>query len=193
MLDIKYIRENIELVKQGIKNKNYNPAIVDNVLEKDESRRTLISQIESLRSKRNVLNDQLKNGRDEKLITESVALKRQLDDLEPQLRQAEEEFENLMYQVPGIPLPEVPVGKDEKDNKVVRLWGEPKKFDFTPKSHVELAQDLDIIDFERGSKVAGFRGYYLKNEGVMLQFALMQYTLQKFISHGYTPVAPPSS
>ena len=191
MLDIKYIRENIELVKQGIKNKNYNPAIVDNVLEKDESRRTLISQIESLRSKRNVLNDQLKNGRDEKLITESVALKRQLDDLEPQLRQAEEEFENLMYQVPGIPLPEVPVGKDEKDNKVVRLWGEPKKFDFTPKSHVELAQDLDIIDFERGSKVAGFRGYYLKNEGVMLQFALMQYTLQKFISHGYTPVAPP--
>jgi len=191
MHDIKYIRENVELVKQGIKNKNLNPQVVDNLLEKDETRRSLIAKIEDLRSKRNTLNDSLKKGRDEKLITESVALKKQLDDLEPQLRQVEGEYESLMYQVPGIPLPDVPVGKDEKDNKVVRLWGEPKKFDFTPKSHVELAQDLDIIDFERGSKVAGFRGYFLKNEGVMLQFALMQYTLQKFISHGYTPVAPP--
>ncbi len=191
MLDIKYIRENTQLVKQGIKNKNYDPQIVDNVLEKDEARRALIAKIEDIRSKRNTLNDQLKKGRDEKLISESVAYKKQLDDLEPQLRQTEEEFESLMYQVPGIPLPEVPVGKNEKDNQVVRVWGEQRKFDFTPKSHVEIAQALDIIDFDRGSKVAGFRGYFLKNEGVMLQFALMQYTLQKFISRGYTPITPP--
>jgi len=191
MLDIKYIRENTQLVKQGIKNKNYDPQVVDNVLEKDDARRALIAKIEDIRSKRNTLNDQLKKGRDEKLISESVAYKKQLDDLEPQLRQTEEEFESLMYQVPGIPLPEVPVGKNEKDNQVVRVWGEQRKFDFTPKSHVEIAQALDIIDFDRGSKVAGFRGYFLKNEGVMLQFALMQYTLQKFISRGYTPITPP--
>jgi len=191
MLDIKYIRENTELVKQGIKNKNFDPQIVDIILDKDESRRRLISQIEELRSKRNNLNDKLKNGRDEALITESVALKKQLDDLEPQLRQTESEFENLMYQVPGIPLPEVPVGKDEKDNQVVRLWGEKKIFEFTPKTHDEIAKALDLIDLERGSKVAGFRGYFLKSEAVMLQFALMQYTLQKFISHGYTLMTPP--
>ena len=191
MLDIKYIRENEQLVKSGIKNKNLNPQIIDNILEKDEKRRSLISKIEEIRAQRNTLNDSLKNGRDEKLISESVDLKKQLDDLEPELRQIDEEFDNLMLQVPGIPLPEVPVGKDETGNKVVRLWGKKKDFDFTPKSHVDIAQGLDIIDFERGSKVAGFRGYFLKNEGVMLQFALMQYTLQKFISHGYTPITPP--
>ena len=191
MLDIKFIRENKDLVRNGVKNKNLNPDVIDAVLEKDETRRTLILKIEEIRSQRNKLNDELKKGRTDDLINQSVTLKKQLDDLEPQLRQTDSELENLMYQVPGIPLPEVPVGRDESENKVVRLWGEPKKFDFTPRSHVEIAQSLDLIDFDRGSKVAGFRGYFLKNEAVMLQFALMQYTLQKFISHGYTPITPP--
>jgi len=191
MLDIKYIRENTDLVKQGIKNKNYDPQVVDRVLEKDTARRDLIAKTEEIRAKRNELNEKLKNGRDEELIKESVKLKKELDDLHPQLKQIEEEYNSLMLQVPGIPLPEVPIGKDENDNKVVKVHGTKKEFDFTPKSHIELGQDLDILDIERGSKIAGFRGYFLKNEGVLLQFALMQYTLKKFIEHGYTPVVPP--
>ena len=191
MLDIKFIRENPDKVKQGCKNKNLNPDIVANVLSVDEQRRDLIAKVQDLRSKRNDINDQLKKSRDEKLIEETTKLKVALQDLEPQLRTLEETFDELMLQVPNVPLDEVPVGKDESGNQVIRTWGEKPKFDFEPKTHIQLAEDLDLVDFERGSKVAGFRGYFLKNEAVQLQFALMQYTLQKFISKGYTPMTPP--
>lgn len=191
MLDIAYIRENTEKVKQGIKNKNLNPEIVDQLLASDTKRRELIGQIEVLRAQRNKLNDQLKSARTPELIEESVNLKTELETLEPELRQTEEELNILLLQVPGIALDEAPVGKDSTGNVVIRTWGEVPKFDFSPKTHIELGESLEIIDFERGSKVAGFRGYYLKNEAVMLQFALMQFTLQKFIAKGYTPVTPP--
>jgi len=191
MLDIAYIRENPDKVKQGVKNKNLNSDIVDRVLASDSQRRQLIGQIETLRAERNTLNDELKLARTPELIKKSTELKQKLQDLEPALRLVEEEFNSLMLQVPGIPLDEVPVGKDSSGNEVVRTWGDLPKFDFPPKTHIELGESLDLIDIERGSKVAGFRGYFLKNEAVMLQFALMQYTLQKFISKGYTPVTPP--
>jgi len=191
MLDIAYIRENPDKVKKGITNKNLNPDVVDAILLSDANRRDLIGQIEEIRAERNKLNDELKTSRTPELIAKSSELKQKLQDLEPQLRQVEGEYDSLMLQVPGIPLDEVPVGKDDSANEVIRTWGDIPKLDFTPKSHIELGESLDIIDIERGSKVAGFRGYFLKNEAVMLQFALMQYTLQKFIAKGYTPVTPP--
>lgn len=191
MLDIKFIRENADKVRQGVKNKNLNPDIVDNVLSVDEKRRSLMGEIQLLRSKRNDLNDKLKSGRDEGIIKETTELKVKLQDLEPQLRQLDETFDDLMLQVPNVPLDEVPVGKDSSGNKEYKTWGDIPKFDFTPKTHVEIGEALGILDLDRGSKVAGFRGYFLKNEGVQLQFALMQYTLQKFISRGFTPVTPP--
>ncbi len=191
MLDIAYIRENPDKVKQGIVNKNLNPEIVDKVLSADSSRRDLIGKIEAIRAERNKLNEELKVARTPDLIKMSGELKEKLQTLEPQLRIVEEEFNGFMLQVPGMPLDEVPIGKDGSGNIVVRTWGDVPKFDFPIKNHIELGESLNILDLERGSKVAGFRGYYLKNEGVMLQFALMQYTLQKFISKGYTPVTPP--
>ncbi len=191
MLDIAYIRENPDKVKQGITNKNFNPDIVDKVLTSDAKRRDLIGQIEVIRAERNKLNDELKSERTPELMTKSGQLKEKLQTLEPQLREAEEEYASLMLQIPGVPLDEVPVGKDSTGNEIIRTWGEIPKLNFTPKNHIELGESLNLIDVERGSKVAGFRGYYLKNEAVMLQFALMQYTLQKFISRGYTPVTPP--
>jgi len=191
MLDIAYIRENTEKVKRGIVNKNLNPEIVDQVLEADAKRRDLIGKIEIIRAERNKLNDELKVARTPELMQKSAELKEKLQNLEPELRQVEEEYDSLMLRIPGVPLDEVPVGKDSTGNTVVRTWGEVRKFDFPIKTHIELGESLDIIDFERGSKIAGFRGYFLKNEAVMLQFALMQYTLQKFIAKGYTPVTPP--
>lgn len=191
MLDIAYIRENPDKVKEGIKNKNFNPEIVDKVLSSDTRRRDLIGQIEVIRAERNKLNDELKTARTPELMAKSGELKEKLQVLEPKLREVEEEFNYLMLQVPGVPLEEVPVGKDGTENVIYRTWGEVPKLDFVPKTHIELGESLNIIDIERGSKVAGFRGYFLKNEGVMLQFALMQYTLQKFIARGYTPVTPP--
>ncbi len=191
MLDINYLRENADKVKQAAKNKNRNADAVDKAIGLDIDRRRLIINIEGIRSERNKLNEQLKVARTEDLMKKTSELKTQLQDLEPQLRQVEENLESLLHQIPNVPLDEVPVGQDETGNKVVKTWGNLPQFDFSPKSHVELAQNLDIIDFDRGSKVAGFRGYFLKGDAVMLQFALMHYTLQKFIAKGYTPVVPP--
>lgn len=191
MLDINYIKENPDKVKQGIKNKNLNPDVVDNLLAVDKKRRDLIGQVEQIRSQRNALNEKLKKERKQEIIEESVKYKIKLENLEPELKKLQESFDQLMLQIPNIPLDEVPVGKDESGNKVVKTWGEKPKFDFKPKDHIELGVSLNMLDLERGAKVAGFRGYYLKNDGVLLQMALMQYTLNKFIQKGYTPIIPP--
>ncbi len=191
MLDINYIRDNQEKVKAACQNKNKNSEVVDRLLSIDSERRQLIVETQNIRAERNILNEQLKSERTPELIDKSTALKEKLQDLEPRLRQIESDFDSLMLQLVNVPLDDVPVGKDESGNQVVRTWGEIKKLDFTPKNHIELAEKLDLIDFDRGSKVAGFRGYFLKNQAVLLQFALMQFTLQQFVAHGYTPITPP--
>lgn len=191
MLDINYIRDNAEKVKQGAKNKNRDASAVDKVLELDIARRKLISEIENIRSERNKLNDELKIARSPELIEKSSTLKTKLQDLEPKLRDIETDLGVYMLQIPNVPMDIVPVGKDESGNQEVKVWGDIPHFSFTPKTHVELAESLDLIDLDRGSKVAGFRGYFLKNDAVLLQFALMQYTLQKFVSKGFTPLVPP--
>ena len=191
MLDIQYIRDNAELVKTSAKNKNANPAVVDNLLAVDVKRRELIGKVEIIRAERNKLNDQLKTARTDELITKSKELKVELENIEPELKQLETSFADLMLQIPNVALPEVPVGKDETGNIVVKEWGTKPKFDFTPKDHVAIAQQNGWLDLERGSKVAGYRGYYLKNDAALLQIRLMQYALKKFVGKGYTPIIPP--
>lgn len=191
MLDIQFIRDNKEKVKEAVINKGLNPEVVDNLLRADEKRRGLIVQVEKLRSRRNDLNARLKSSRSDSLITQSKELKMELQDLEPQLKQVEEAYSDLMLQVPNVPLDDVPVGKDESGNVVHHKWGQKPVFDFEPKDHIELGTKLGILDLDRGSKVAGFRGYFLKGKGVVMQMALMRYALDKFIEKGYTPMIPP--
>ncbi len=191
MIDINYIRENAQKVRFAASNKNLNPQIVDNLLEVDQNRRDLIKKIEHIRAQRNTLDLQLKVTRTNELIEQSKILKGKLQDLEPQLRQVESAFSQLMLQIPNIPLDDVPIGKDSSANIQIRTWGEKPSFDFPAKDHSTLSTALDLIDFERGSKVAGYRGYFLKNELVQLQFALMHYSLQKFLAKGYTLITPP--
>jgi seryl-tRNA synthetase len=191
MLDINYIKENPDKVRQGIKNKNLNPEVIDHLLDVDKTRRELIGKVEDLRGQRNKLTEKLKSERDQELIAKASQIKQQLKDLEPELKKVQESFDELMLQIPNIPLDDVPVGKDESGNKKVKEWGKKPEFDFEPKDHIELGLSLNMLDLERGAKVAGFRGYYLKNDGVLLQMALMQYTLNKFIQKGYTPIIPP--
>lgn len=191
MLDIQFIRANPKKVKEACGNKNLNPAVVDNLLRADEKRRDLIQKVEAIRAKRNQINDELKKKQTKTLIGQSKELKATLQDLEPQLKQVQEAFDDLMLQVPNIPLDDVPKGKDESNNVVYRKWGKKPKFDFNPKNHIELGTSLDILDLDRGSKVAGFRGYFLKNKGVVMQMALMRYALDKSIEKGYTPMIPP--
>ena len=191
MLDVQFIRDNVGIVKQGAKNKNFDPKIVDDFIATDAIRRELISKVEDIRAKRNTLNNQLKSERTDDLIKQSKELKGQLEAIEPKLKEVQADFDRLLLHIPNIPLDEVPVGKNEDSNVVVREWGDKRNFDFEPKDHVALGEANDWLDLERGAKVAGFRGYFLKNEGAMLQVKLMEYALKKFIGHGYTPMIPP--
>ncbi len=191
MLDIQYIRDHADKVKENARNKNLNPAVVDNLLEIDGKRRALIAQVEKIRGKRNLLNEELKKSRTDELIAESKALKGELEELEPELKTLENSFADLMLQIPNVALDDVPIGKDETENVVVREWGKKPEFDFEPKDHVEIATQNGWLDLERGAKVAGFRGYYLQGEAALLQIKLMQYALNKFVAKGYTPMIPP--
>jgi len=191
MLDIQFIRDNTELVKKATKNKNHNPTVVDNLLVADNKRRELIQKVETIRSERNALNELLKKNRTDELIEKSNKLKTTLQTLEPDLKQVETTYADLMLQIPNVPLYEVPVGKDETGNVVVREWGKKPTFKFKALDHVELGTKNHWLDLERGSKVAGYRGYYLQGEAVLLQLRLMQYALNKFIQNGYAPIIPP--
>lgn len=169
MLDINFIRENIDLVKKTIINKHASVNI-DKLLELDKKRRELISEIETLRTQRNIVAK-------ERDIEKGKEIKSKLEKLEPQLENVNQDFYNLMILVPNITLSDTPIGKDESENKVIRKWGEPKKFDFQIKDHIELGNLLNLIDTETAAKVTGSRFTYLKNEAVILQFAIIRFTL----------------
>ncbi len=187
MLDIKFIRENLELCKTAAKNKN-REVEWGHLLALDDKRRALIGKSEAIRAKRN---------KAEKAMTDEErqagrALKREMKALEEELRTVEQDFNVLMLTVPNVPDPSVPVGKDANGNKEVKQWGEPPKFDFQAKDHIELGKSLDLIDFDRGAKIGGFRAYFLKNEAAQMELALMWYTLNKLVAKGYTPLIAPS-
>lgn len=192
MLDIKFIRANPDKVKEAIKLKNIELDL-DHLLELDSQVRQLKQKLDDLRAQKNKASDEIKRGGDKQAIVadmkkvdqESDAVLRSLKEVEPQLN-------SLMYKTPTIPSPDTPRGKDESDNKVISVWGEPTKFDFQPKDHMQLGKDLDIIDFKQGVKVSGYRGYYLKNQAVMLQMGFLMYALQKAIKRGFSPMLPPT-
>lgn len=187
MLDIKFIRENLELCKTAAKNKN---RVVDwdGLLALDEKRRELIGKAELLRAQRN----EISKKRTEDAFARGKEIKDALKTLDEDLRAVEERFNSEMLTVPNVPDKSVPVGKDETGNVEIKKWGKPTEFDFTPKDHIELAASLDLVDFERGAKVGGSRAYFLKNEAAILEFAVLFYTFQKLIAKGYTPLIAPS-
>lgn len=189
MIDIQYIKNNVEKVKKAALNKN-RKADIDGILKLDEKRRELIKEAQNLREKRNEISKQ--NPPTKEIIEEGKKIKESLKNIENNLTNVEIELKNLMLYVPNVPLDEVPVGSDETGNIEIKKWGETPKFDFQIKDHIELATSLDLVDFERGNKVSGFRGYFLKNEGAVLHMALLFYVFQKLIKKGYTPVIAPS-
>jgi seryl-tRNA synthetase len=192
MLDIKFIRENSEKIKEAARNKNID-LDVDKLLCVDEERKELQSEVEKLQAEKNKLAKKVKIGKPTKeQIEKGKRIKSEVSEIEKQFKKIENEYLNLMVKVPTIPSEDTPIGKDEGGNVEVFKWGEPTKFNFEPKSYLELAKDLDLIDFERGVKTAGYRGYYVKNEAVMLQMGLMMYALEKLISKGFTPIIPPT-
>lgn len=195
MLDIKFIRENAEAVQKAAEDKNIKIDI-QALLQVDKERVDLMQKIEELQSVKNELNQKMKSAQNDderqQIIVEGKEIKEKIDEKEPALKDAKERFEELMVKVPTVQASDVPVGASDKDNRVVYEKGEKREFDFKPKTHIEIGKDLDLIDFERGVKVAGFRGYYLKNDGAALTMAIMMYGLQKMISKGFMPMIPPT-
>lgn len=196
MLDIKFIRENIDLVKLGAKKKHIEIDL-DKLIEIDDKRRALLTEVETMRAEQNKVSDAIGgNAAPEdrsRLIEDMRVLKDKLQAKEKDLEEVQHEWQLLMVQVPNIPDPSVPEGDSDADNQEIRVWGEKPNFSFIPKSHVDLMQSHEMADFERGTKVSGFRGYFLKGDGALLNWAVWQFVLNHFVQKGgFTPMLAPS-
>ncbi|MDP3015079.1 MAG: serine--tRNA ligase [bacterium] len=184
MLDINFIRQNSEEVKKGVAAKNVNPQLVDDFLVLDNEWRELVKETDDLRAEQKKLSEERK-------INEAKELKNKIQNLEERLKQVETERQKILYQLPNLPLEDVPVGKNESEDIVLREVGEKLSFDFEPKDYLELAEKLDLIDIKRASKVSGSRFGYLKNQAALLEFALIKLALDTAAKHGFTPIIPP--
>jgi len=195
MLDIKFIRENKQIVQEGAK-KKFIDIDIGKLIALDDERLKQLKEVEDLRSEVNRVSNDISRNQDmalkTQLIEEMRTVKEDIKQKEEKLRATMEEWHKIMLQVPNVPDISVPNGKSEEENIEVRAWGEKPVFDFTPKDHVAILENLDLADFERGTKVSGFRGYFMKNDGALLFFALWQYFLDYFVSQGYTPMIVPS-
>jgi len=193
MLDINFIRNNSETVKQAAKNKLIDVDI-DRLLFLDAEIRKNTVDIDLLRNERNSLSKLNKNespGEKEKSAEKVKKIKQVLTEKETCLENSRKEFNQLMLNVPSVTAPEVPVGKDESDNVEIKRRGDIPEFDFAPKDHMELAESLDLIDMPRAVKFAGSRAYFLKNEGMLLELAVCRYVLDKLVSKGFVPMSVP--
>lgn len=189
MLDIKFIRENKDLVKTAAKNKN-RTVDLDKLIELDDRRKALRGQIDTIQMERNKL---AKGGSaNQEFRIKGKELKEKAGELEEELRKIEEELKAQILSVPNVPDKSVPVGKDSSGNVEIKKWGEIPKLGFKPLDHIALAKKHDLVDFERGVKVGGFRSYFLKNEAAIMEFAVLMYTYKKLISKGYIPLIAPS-
>lgn len=182
MLDIKFIRENPKLVEKGAKDKGAD-INVEHILKLDNKVRELEVIVQKLREERN----KVAKERD---IEKGKELKIKLEKEENALKAVAEELKKTLLEIPNLPLVDVPLGS--KDNfEIIKTEGKPQKFDFTPKDHLELGEALDIIDVQKASKVSGSRFAYLKGEGALLEFALINFALENLVKEGFTPVIPP--
>ncbi len=191
MLDIKWITEDPEKIKKAAKDKNVKLDI-DSLIKKIEARKELLQKSENLRARQNEVSKLIPQTEDKKdLLKEMGEVKEELKNLEAEMSELEKEIDEIALLIPNPVLDSVPIAESEEGNEIVRKWGEHQQFDFTPKDHIQLGKDLDIIDIERGTRMSGARFYYLKNEGAMLEWALLQYVMQKLIAKGFSPIVPP--
>ena len=193
MLDIKFIRENAEAVKKNCEDRKMK-CDIDRLLILDEQRREAMAQVEELYAEKNKLNEAIqKASADDKkeIIEKGKTVKEKLEKLEPELEKIKADYVLLLLQVPNMTHSDSPIGRDDGENKEIERYGEPSKFDFEPKGHEEIMLDLDLIDFERGAKVAGSKFYYLKNEGALLELALINFVFEKLIQKGFIPFTTP--
>ena len=193
MLDIKLIRDEPEFVQNQL-GKRGELIPLDEIIKLDQTHRSLLHQVEMLRAQRNEVSKELGRLKDKppELIAEMRRLGNQITSLEDEVEQVADKLRDILLYLPNLPHPDVPMGKDEGDNVVVRTWGEPREFSFTPLPHWQLGERLDIMDFQRGVKLSGTRFYVLKGLGARLQRALIAFMLDLHVTeNGYTEIYPP--
>ena len=199
MLDLNYVRENLETVKTALRNRNSSADSLEKFLALDAERRHVIGESDQINQKRNssskeigALVQQGKKDEAEKLKAEVAGLKEKQAELERRRDEAENAMRELLSHLPNIPKPDVPVGVDENANVEIRRWHEPREFDFEPKDHVDLGENLGILDLERATKISGSRFAILKGAGARLERALINFMLDVHTNeHGYTETLPP--
>ncbi|TAK57606.1 serine--tRNA ligase [Patescibacteria group bacterium] len=195
MLDIKFILENKDLIDLGAKKKHIK-FDVSELIALDATRRELTAKTDAKRAEQNAFSQKIVGVADHTLkmsmITEMKIVKEDLEKAEAELKTILKKWQTLMLQVPNIPDMSVPEGASDADNKEVKTWGEKPTFTFPAKGHIELMQNLDMADFDRGTKVAGFRGYFLKNDGALLSLAIWQYAMDFFLKRDFSPMIVPS-
>ncbi|TKJ18841.1 MAG: serine--tRNA ligase [Promethearchaeota archaeon Loki_b32] len=194
MLDIKFIRQNPDKVKKACKDKQVKVDI-DKLLKVDKKRIELLQALEDMKAKKNKASKDIVRTKDkkekEKIILEMRKLDRNNDKLDENLKELEKEFNELMLQVPNPAFDDIPVGKDESENVVVKEVGKKTKFDFKFKDYLEIAEKLDLIDVKRAAKTSGTRFGFLKNEAVFLELAMVNFLLDELKKEKFTPVIPP--
>ena len=195
MLDIKFIRENKDLVQEAARKKRLDFNVGD-LLTADDKRLSILKEVETFRALQNEANQKVAgalNSEDRNVVIEEMKLvKEQLQKKEDELKEIFVEWQKLMVQVPNIPDMSVPEGDSDAENSEFKTHGDKTIFDFEPVSHIDIMSNLDMIDLERGTKVAGFRGYFLKNDGFRLSFALWQHAVETAQKFGFSPIMAPS-
>ncbi len=195
MIDIKLVRDNIDLVKDGLKKKGVNPADVDAVFELDKKYRDLLFIIEGDKAEQNRISNEISSISDNeernKKINEVQSLKAQIKEKEEELEKIEQDLFKKLNALPNLPDKDALFGVGEEDNKVLRKVGSIPEFDFDILDHIQIGEKLDLLDIKQASKVSGSRFFYLKNEAVLLEFALVQFVFDTLISEGFAPILPP--
>ena len=195
MLDLKFVRNNSEVVKEALQKRHISISL-DDFLIKEEERRKLLFEIETLKARRNSVSEEVgrlkKNGEAaESLVLEMREVGQTLKDLEQRSADIVQDMEKVLYEIPNIPHVSVPVGTNESDNVQVRSWGSPRVFDFEPKAHYEVGEKLEVFDFVRAAKVTGARFTFYKGLGAKLERSLISFMLDRHTSKGYKEILPP--
>jgi len=194
MIDIKFIRNYPDKVKEGCQKKQVKVDI-DRLFEVDKKRREVLQALEDMRAQKNKSSKEISGTKVEKekqkIILKMRELDKNSDRLNGDLKELNEEFKKLMFQIPNLPFADVPVGENEKDNVVLKEVGEKPQFDFEPKDYLELAERLDLIDVKRAAKIAGSRSGFLKRELVLIEFALIKLAFDTLMKEGFVPILPP--
>ncbi len=195
MLDIKILRQNPEIIKDALKKRN-NDLDIDPAVELDKKRREILVDVERKKASQNEISKKIpqmkKNGENtDEIFKEMKELSNNIKELDEQVRRIDEELRDFMLRIPNIPNESCPIGADDSENEEQRRFGEPTKFDFEPKAHWDIGTDLDILDFERGTKVAGTRFTVYKGLGARLERSVIQYFLNTHTENGYTEIFPP--